>query len=53
MLPSRDGGGIPKAVFREVESLRQLEDHHRIVTLRESFPHDAELVLVFGAKYNR
>jgi serine/threonine protein kinase len=52
MLSRREGGGIPKAVFRELESLRQLQDHHRIVTLRESFPHDMELVIVFG-KPNR
>ena len=46
-LPSREGGGIPKAVFRELESLKQLQDGHRIVALRDAFPHDAELVLVF------
>ena len=46
ILSGREGGGVPKAVFREIESLRQLQDKHRIVNLIEAFPHDSELVLV-------
>ena len=46
VLPGREEGGVPKAVFRELESLRQLGDSRRIVKLIDSFPHESELVLV-------
>jgi serine/threonine protein kinase len=38
--------GIPKAVFREIESLRTLK-HENIITLYEIFPQDTHLMLVF------
>jgi serine/threonine protein kinase len=38
--------GIPKAVFREIESLRTLK-HDNIICLYEIFPQDTHLMLVF------
>jgi hypothetical protein len=38
--------GIPKAVFREIESLRNLK-HANILTLYDVFPQDTHLMLVF------
>ena len=37
--------GIPKAVFREIESLRQLSNPH-IVSLLDIYPEDTSIVLV-------
>jgi serine/threonine protein kinase len=45
---SRAGNsGIPKAVFREMESLRQIGECSRIVKLITVFPQEFHLVLVF------
>lgn len=40
------GGGVPKAIFREMESLRQLEDHNRVVKLLDVYPEENNLCLV-------
>jgi serine/threonine protein kinase len=40
------GGGIPKAVFREIQSLRNLK-HPNILILFDVFPQDTHLMLVF------
>lgn len=39
-------GGIPKAVFRELESLRQLSECENIVTLLDIYTDDTKLCLV-------
>jgi serine/threonine protein kinase len=38
--------GIPRAIFREMEALRQLK-HKRVVDLIAVYPHDVNLVMVF------
>lgn len=40
------GGGLPRAVFRELESLRQLHDCAHIVQLLAHFPDETNLCLV-------
>lgn len=40
------GSGVPKAVFREMESLRQLDDHSRVVKLLDVYPEENNLCLV-------
>ena len=39
------GGGLPRAVFREVEALRQLRDGEHIVRLLDVFPDESNLCL--------
>lgn len=39
--------GIPRAVFREVEALRQLSEHPNIVKLLDVYPQETNLCLVF------
>lgn len=39
-------GGVPKAVFREMEALRQLDDSNRVVKLLDVYPEENNLCLV-------
>jgi len=47
LISTRSGtGGIPKAVFREIESLKQLNSPY-VIPLLKVYPKDASLVLAF------
>ena len=39
-------GGVPKAVFREMEALRHLDNHSRVVKLLDVYPEETNLCLV-------
>jgi cyclin-dependent kinase 2 len=43
---SQDKGGIPRAVFRELESLKQLRDSDYVAQLLDYFPEESNLCLV-------
>ena len=43
---SQERGGIPRAVFRELESLKQLRDCDYIAQLLDYFPEESNLCLV-------
>jgi serine/threonine protein kinase len=45
-IMSREKGGIPRAVFRELESLRQLGDCCLVTKLLDFFPEESNLCLV-------
>lgn len=46
-IMSRENDGIPKAVFRELEALKQLRGSQRIVELLDYYPEETSLCLVF------
>lgn len=45
-IMSQDRGGIPRAVFRELESLRQLGNSDLVTNLLDFFPDESNLCLV-------
>jgi serine/threonine protein kinase len=45
-IMSKEKGGIPRAVFRELESLRQLGDCNLVTKLIDYFPEESNLCLV-------
>ena len=46
-LPKQDGqSGVPKAIFREMEALKQLDDHAKVVKLLDVYPAESSLCLV-------
>lgn len=45
-IMSQEKGGIPRAVFRELESLKQLGDCHLVTQLLNYFPEESNVCLV-------
>lgn len=45
-IMSQDKGGVPRAVFRELESLRQLGNSDLVANLLDFFPDESNLCLV-------
>ena len=46
-LPKQDGpSGVPKAIFREMEALKQLNDHSKVAKLLDVYPVESSLCLV-------